>query len=60
MKSNIENDKIKKIELIKSYINDLDLNLKNIINESIEEMKQISTKTEKEDIDKILNDIKKM
>jgi hypothetical protein len=53
-----EKDKIEKIELIKSYLNDLDLNLKNIIDESIKEMKEISSKAEKKDIDKILNDLK--
>jgi len=58
--NNQEKDKISKIELIKSYLNDLDLNLKNIINESIEEMKEVSSKTEKKDIDNILDDLKNM
>lgn len=53
-------DKNKKIELIKSYLNDLDLNLQTIINEGIDEMKEIASKTDKEDIDKLIQDLKNM
>jgi len=57
---NNDNNKLEKIELIKSYLNDLDLNLKKIVNESIEEMKSVANKTDKENINKLLEDIKNM
>ena len=59
-KMNNDNNKLEKIELIKSYLNDLDLNLKKIVNESIEEMKSVANKTDKENINKLLEDIKNM
>ncbi len=57
---NNDNNKLEKIELIKSYLNDLDLNLKKIVNESIEEMKSVANKTDKKNINKLLEDIKNM
>lgn len=57
---NNDNNKLEKIELIKSYLNDSDLNLKKIVNESIEEMKSVANKTDKENINKLLEDIKNM
>ncbi|MCF7794799.1 hypothetical protein K9M50_00355 [Patescibacteria group bacterium] len=58
--ANQDKEKKEKIELIKSYLNDLDLNLKNIIDKSITEMTEISSTVEKEKINKIMNDLKKM
>ncbi len=56
----MNNNKLEKVELIKSYLNDLDLNLKKIVNESIEEMKNVASKTDKENINKLLEDLKNM